>query len=61
MSNTKVKLTKNLAKAKQHLQTELLLFENYSCSSSTLSSKNSKKYSKTRAKKKKYVCFNDIA
>ena len=50
-----IKLTKNQAKAKQHLETELLLFENYSLSSSSLSSKNgrrilySKKCTKTSA------------
>ena len=37
--NTKLKLAKNEAKAKQHPETELLLFENYSLSSSMLSSK----------------------
>ena len=37
--NTKLKLAKNEAKAKQHPETELLLFENYSLFSSTLSSK----------------------
>ena len=36
----------NQANAKQHSQTELLLFENYSNSSSTFSSKSNKIYSK---------------
>ena len=36
----------NQANDKQHPKTGLLLFENYSLSSSTLSSKNSKTYSK---------------
>ena len=30
ISNVSLKLTKNLAKAKQHPEAELLLFENYS-------------------------------
>ena len=34
------------AKAKQHPETELLLFENYSLLSSKLSSKNSRRHSK---------------
>ena len=42
MSNTKLKLAKNQANAKQHHETDLFLFENYSYSSSTLSSKNNK-------------------
>ena len=39
-SNTRLKLVKNRAKAKQHPEAKLLLFENYSLSSSMLSSKN---------------------
>ena len=39
-SNTRLKLTKNQAKAKQHPEGEVLLFENYSLSSSALSSKS---------------------
>ena len=35
ISNIKLKLAKNKAKAKQHTEAELLLFENYSLSSST--------------------------
>ena len=42
VNNTSLKLVKNQAKAKQHPQAEVLLFENYSLSSSILSSKNSK-------------------
>ena len=38
MSNARVKLANNQAKAKQYSEAELLLFENYSHSSSTLSS-----------------------
>ena len=37
---------KNQAKAKQHPEAELLLFENYLLSSSKLSSKNNRRYSK---------------
>ena len=49
-----MKSTENQTKAKQHSEAELLLFKNYSHSSSTLSSKNnrrfsSKKYTKTTA------------
>ena len=50
-----MKLGKNQAKAKQHPEAELSLFENYSLSSSMLSSKNRRKYSK-KSTKNKYVC-----
>ena len=43
--NTKLKLAKNQAKAKQPPEAELLLFENYSLSSSMLSSKTNLRYS----------------
>ena len=46
ISNAKLKLAKNQANAKQHLEAELLLFENYSHSSSTLLSKNNRTYYK---------------
>ena len=39
ISNTRLHLAKNQANTKQHLEAKLLLFENYSLSSSTLSSK----------------------
>ena len=39
ISNARLKLAENQAKAKQHSEVELWLFENYSYSSSTLSSK----------------------
>ena len=39
-----LKLAKNQANAKQDPEVELLPFENYSHSSSTLSSKNDRKY-----------------
>ena len=46
ISKARRKLAKNKAKAKQHPGAELLLFENYSLSSSTLSFKNDRRYSK---------------
>ena len=46
ISNSKLKLTKNKTNAKQHPEAELLLFESYSHSSSTLSFKNNRVYSK---------------
>ena len=42
ISNVRLKLTKNRANDKQHPEIEFLLFENYSHSLSTLSSKNNK-------------------
>ena len=46
ISNDRLKLAKNQANAKKHPEAELLLFVNYSHSSSTLSSKNNSTYSK---------------
>ena len=46
-----MKFSKNQARAKQHPEAELLLLRNYSRSSSTLSSKNNKKYSETYEKR----------
>ena len=43
ITNNRLKLTKNQARAKQHPEAKLLLFENYLLSSSTLSSKSKKK------------------
>ena len=40
ISNARLKLAKNQASAKQYAEAELLLFENYSLSSPTLSYKN---------------------
>ena len=53
---------KNCAKAKQHPETELLLFGNYLVSSSMLSSQNNRTYSKKCAKKQVclFVYFNEI-
>ena len=56
ISNAWLKLVKIQAKAKQHSETELLLFENYLLVSSTLSTKNNRKYSKI-CTKNKYFCF----
>ena len=59
ISNTRLKLAKNQANAKQQLEAELLLFENYSHSSSMLSSKNNRTYSKNK-QTKKCVCVLEI-
>ena len=45
ISKTRLKLAKNQANATQHPAVEPLLFENYSHSSSKLSSKNNRAYS----------------
>ena len=42
ISNARLKLAKNQANAKQKPKAKLFLFENYSYSSSTLSSKNNR-------------------
>ena len=52
-------MAKNQANAKQHPWAELLLFENYSLSSSILPSKTNAKYSKKWAKNK-CLSFNEI-
>ena len=57
ISNTRLRLAKNQAKAKQHPEAELLLFKNYTLHPFTLSKTNmrfSKKYAKN-----KFVCFNE--
>ena len=46
INNARLKLEKSQAKAKQQPETELLLIENYSLSSSMLSSKNNSRCSK---------------
>ena len=51
ISNARLKLTKTQAQTRQHHEAEPLLFENYSLSSSTLSSKNDRKYYKQTYKK----------
>ena len=51
---------KNQAKnAKQHPEVELLLFENYSLFSFTLSSKSNTKYS-NKCTKNNYVCLKEV-
>ena len=59
ISNARLKLTKNKSKAKQHPESELLLFDNYRFSSSTLSSFNNKRCSKN-CTKNKWVCINEV-
>ena len=55
ISNARLKLAKNQANAKQHPETDLLLFENYLRSLSMLPSKNKSTYSKNEAKQQ--VCM----
>ena len=50
ISIARLKLAKNQAKAKQHSDTELLLFENYLVSPSMLSSKNTADILKNKQK-----------
>ena len=59
ISNTRLKLVKIRPKAKQHAEAELWLLENYGVPSSTLSSKDSRSYSKKCAKSK-YVYLNEV-
>ena len=59
ISSAKLKLAKNLAKTKQHSEIELLLFGNYSLSSSTLSFKSNRSYFKNRTEAK-CICFNEV-
>ena len=54
-----LKLAKNQAESTQYPEAELLLLENYSLSSSILSSKNNRRYSK-KCTKNKCVCFNEV-
>ena len=51
-SNARLKLAKNKANAKHYLEVEFLLFENYSHSSSTLSTKTVEHILKNKQKKK---------
>ena len=57
ISNARLKLERNQAKSKQHPEAELLLFENYSLTSSTLSFKINRKYSKKCTQKKQVGLF----
>ena len=59
MSNARLKPGKHQANAKQHPEAELLLFENYSKSSSTLSSKKIGHVLKNK-QKIKCVCIHKI-
>ena len=51
-------MQKKQAKAKQHPEVELVLFENYSLSWSTLSTKNNRKYSKNV--QKQVLLLNEV-
>ena len=55
ISNIRLKSAKNQASAKQQSEAEFFLFENYSHSSSTLSSKNNRTCSKKQAKEQVYL------
>ena len=57
VGNRRPKLAKNQAKAKQHSEAELLLFENNPHSSSKLSSKNNRTYSKKCTKNNQWRVF----
>ena len=59
ISKARLKSTKNQANAKQHPDAEPLLFENYSHSSSTLSSINNRTYSKKVSDVNKCLIFAD--
>ena len=50
ITNARLQMAKNQANAKQHSEAKLLLFENYTHSSFTLSSKNNRTYSKKNGK-----------
>ena len=54
-------MAKTQVNTKQHFEAELLLFENYSHSSSALSSKNNWTCSKKEAKEKVCLCSWDHA
>ena len=59
ISNARLKLAKNQVKAKQLPEAEPLLFENYSLSTPTLTSKNKRRCSKN-VQKDKYACLNKV-
>ena len=59
INNARLKLVKNQANAKQHPEAELLLFENCSHSSSTLSFKKTMIHSKNN-KNNKCICIPEI-
>ena len=59
ISNVRLKSAKHQANAKQHPETELLLFENVSHFSFTLSFRNNGTYPKNK-QKNKYICIHEI-
>ena len=59
ISNARLKMVKNQAKAKQYPEAELLLFETYSLFSSTLSSQKIGDILKN-VQKSKCVCLNEV-
>ena len=61
ISNIRLKSAKNQASAKQQPEAEFFLFENYSHSSSTLSSKNNRTCSKKQAEEQMYLYSWDYA
>ena len=58
INNGNLKLAKNQANAKDHLEAELLLFENYLSSSSTVLSKNNRTIKNKQ--KNKCACIHEI-
>ena len=54
-----LEIDKKSSNAKQNPEAKLLLFENYSASSSTLSSKSNRRYSENK-QKNKCVCIQTI-
>ena len=58
INNANLKLAKNQANAKDHLEAELLLFENYLSSSSTFLSKNNRTIKNKQ--KNKCACIHEI-
>ena len=59
VSNTRLKLAKNQANAKQDPEAEQFPFENYLLSTSTSSFKDNRRYS-LKCTKGKYVCLNEV-
>ena len=59
ISNARLKSAKTWAKVKQHPEAKLLLFKYNSLYSSTLLSKNNRRFSK-KCTKNNYVCLNEV-
>ena len=57
--NVMLKFAKHKQKLSNTLEAEVLLFQNYSLSSSTLSPKNNRAFSK-KCMKNRYVCLNEV-